>query len=1204
MNAMLFQDDAPHTLRQPKSDRLFLDRFVREAIDSADLRPVKEEGRIAPEVRAAHEILIKWADLESSGRLARMHETQLQGEFLGDVFGRALGYRLFSEGADEWTLEQHHTIAGQEPDAILGRFRHGEPRKPAGVVELKGPLVHPDRDRSNGRTAVQQCWEYLVNTDRDHCRWGIVSNMVSFRLYERDSTQRRYEHFSLQSLRDIDTFLQFYCIFHTRGLVENIAGRKPRAMELLERSSKRQREVGDELYDRYSQHRTLLIDHLHREHGHAVPEAIEIVQRLLDRVIFVAFCEDRDLLPERTIKRAYQQLPAFYAVTNPRWQNFKALFRFLDAGNEEQHIPGYNGGLFAPSPADDIELDDTWTTFFDQIGDYDFADEVNLDVLGHLFEKSITELEKQRTSGLFEGSPERTEQYAQMPQSVKRKQLGIYYTPPELTSRIVGYTVDELIDQRLANLARQMGGAAVPAAQTSAAPEPPDTADYWAAAIDLIRNLKIVDPACGSGAFLFQAYEVLEHRYHEAIGHLDALGDPRAKDHAASVAEYILNDNLYGVDLSPEAVEITQLALWIRSATPGRTLATLARNIVHGNSLVHDPAIDPAGFDWRERFPEVFDRTPEHAGFDCVIGNPPWERIKLQEREFFSIPAPEIATATNAAKRRTLVAKLESDDPKLYQRYQEALAAAETLLTYCRKSGEYPLTGKGDINTYAVFAELASRIVAPRGRVGLLTPSGIASDKTTKDFFASIAENDRLIRLFDFENRTKTFFPDVDGRFKFCILNFRGALPSPPGRGAGGEGASGGASGDAADFVFFAHRIEDLEDRKRHIPLSGDDIALLNPNTRTCPIFRTRRDAGITKAIYRRVPVLIDRRRKTTGNPWGLSFMRMFDQTNDAEHFVETGWFLRNGYTLRGNHWSKRKRQYLPLYEAKMVQMFDHRAKSVVTDETNWVRQGQTSTTTLVEHQNPEYAPLPRFWVKRERVAKVIDGEEPSAWLGFKDITSPTNQRTMIASFIPLAGATNHFVLVLASVGYRRQACLLANLNSFANDYCARQKIGGVTLNFFIVEQLPTLSPDTYDKPCPWSKGESLEAWISERVLKLTCTAEDMLPLAEACDFTSGSFRGEYGGRLHKWDPADRAQLMAELDAAYFLLYGIGRDDAEYILSTFAGVTDPDPRLPGTLPGALPGAGLPGAGTLPGAGNASTAERILETYDMLRMRSV
>jgi hypothetical protein len=240
-----------------------------------------------------------------------------------------------------------------------------------------------------------------------------------------------------------------------------------------------------------------------------------------------------------------------------------------------------------------------------------------------------------------------------MPQSVKRKQLGIYYTPPELTSRIVQYTVEELIAQRFAAAATEFGVPQADAARGAA----PDSADYWRRCLTILRDLRIVDPACGSGAFLFQAYNVLELRYLEVIGHLQQAGDPEAERLAEQVPQFILQENLYGVDLSPEAVEITQLALWIRSATPGQTLATLSQNIVLGNSLVHDPDVHPEGFNWRERFPNVFPSPPgrgqgegaRESGFDCVIGNPPWERIKLQEREFFSIPAPEIATATNAA---------------------------------------------------------------------------------------------------------------------------------------------------------------------------------------------------------------------------------------------------------------------------------------------------------------------------------------------------------------------------------------------------------------------------------------------------------------------------------------------------------------------------------------------------------------------------
>ena len=251
-------------------------------------------------------------------------------------------------------------------------------------------------------------------------------------------------------------------------------------------------------------------------------------------------------------------------------------------------IPAYNGGLFAPGPVDDLELRDDYTTFFHTLGSYDFADEVNLDVLGHLFESSITELDRLKATGFFSGDADRAAEFAAMPQSAKRKRLGIYYTPPELTSRIVQYTVDELIDERFAE-------------------HPDDPARQ----LDILRNLKIVDPACGSGAFLFQAYDALELRYAQV---LQQLSRARRDELTPLIPRFILNDNLYGVDLSPEAVEITQLALWIRSADRRQPLTSLAHNIRHGNSLVSDPAVAPDAFDWHAAFPEVFDKAATVGG--------------------------------------------------------------------------------------------------------------------------------------------------------------------------------------------------------------------------------------------------------------------------------------------------------------------------------------------------------------------------------------------------------------------------------------------------------------------------------------------------------------------------------------------------------------------------------------------------------------
>jgi hypothetical protein len=279
----------------------------------------------------------------------------------------------------------------------------------------------------------------------------------------------------------------------------------------------------------------------------------------------------------------------------------------------------------------------------------------------------------------------------------------------------------------------------------------------------------------------------------------------------------------------------------------------------------------------------------------------------------------------------------------------------------------------------------------------------------------------------------------------------------------------------------------------------------------------------------------------------------MFDQTNDAELFHPAEYWQKKKYAFQGNVYVRGKKRALPLYEAKMVQAYDHRAASVVIEDENWVRQGQKTETSPVEHANPEFAVMPRWWVDGVAVDKALEGQPGNKhwFMGFKDITSPTNERTMIASFIPRTAVTNKFVLMLTDSEPRRSCCFLADLDSLVFDFVTRQKIGSITLNFFIVEQLPTLPPDTYDNKCPWSKRESLEHWISERVLKLSCTADDMKPLAKACDF-----KGSEGNGVHKWRDAERLQLRAELDAAFAHLYGVSEDDFAYMLSTFPSVSE------------------------------------------------
>ncbi len=1182
----LFEPHVRSSDRRLRRQRaLFIPRFLREIAAKQQLS--------GPSRDRAHTIAIRWADLESSGDLVTHSETTIGSQFLSQLFGEGLGYADKTHSPAQWHIEHEFAVPGGGfADAALGVF---PAKNPTVVVELKGPTIDLDRDRSNGRTAVDQCWDYL--NVLPECAWGIVSNFSIIRLYHRTKGKLAYEEFSLQELRNPDRFDEFYALFERGGLLPSQLGQPPRAAALLDRTQKRQKDVGDDLYYSYHIQRLRLIEHLKIAEDKPLDEAIRIAQKLLDRIIFIAFCEDRELLPEKCLERAYTALPAFSKVTNPRWNNFLGLFHAIDKGSKGvPPITAFNGGLFAPDPdIDELDLfDEPWTTGFKGFGDFDFSEEVNVEVLGHLFERSITELEKLRVGGwpaLRTGLDESAATQAKrgttkpdgqssfdpaadasasskMPKSAQRKRFGIFYTPPAFTGLIVERTVDALVHDRFAALAKQH--AVDP--ESRDAQEPSKVRAYWRACLECLRALTICDPACGSGAFLIRAYDAMDAHYKAVVHGLGGAGVP--PDELAAIEEaipdLILTSNLYGVDLSREGVEITQLALWIRSARKGKTLMDLSAHIVHGNSLVTDASVDPHALNWAKAFPHIFGSVPltspalgrsqcdepkstdlstpksvaRQGGFDCVIGNPPWERVKVQDREFFSLTDPITAQAVSASDRKKRIAAMPTAAPELHESYLAARDRAQKMLDYARGSDRYPLTGKGDVNLYMLFAELARTIVAPSGMAGLLVPSGIATDDTTKEFFNDLMDRKALVCLYDFENKDG-HFEDVHRSFKFTALVFGG----------------GDKKTEQADFVFFARDVDDVAEtnKQRHIALTAADMKLLNPNTKTCPIFRTRRDANLTRGIYKRVPILIDENRKQGGNAWGIKFLRMFDQTNDAEHFQEAKVWEKKGYKLEGNVYAKAKKRALPLYEAKMVQAFDHRAASVVVEDDNWVRQGQKAETSLVEHANPEFAVLPRWWVAEDVVNGVANGSKRDWFLLYKDITSATNERTMIAAFTPWVAVVNSAPIKFTSIDIapRREACLLGNLNAFVYDFVARQKVGGVHLNFFIVEQLPTLPPDTYADKCPWSKKETLEHWISERVLKLTCTAEDMIPLAKACEF-----KGSRGDGVHIWKEQDRATLRAELDAAFFHLYGIEREDAEYMLTTFAGTgyIKPDDR--------------------------------------------
>jgi hypothetical protein len=527
-------------------------------------------------------------------------------------------------------------------------------------------------------------------------------------------------------------------------------------------------------------------------------------------------------------------------------------------------------------------------------------------------------------------------------------------------------------------------------------------------------------------------------------------------------------------------------------------------------------------FHWHLAFPALFPVDGE-GGFDCVLGNPPWDRVKLQEKEFFASRHPEIAGAANKAARERLIKGLEETDSILLVEWEAAQRDAEGASHFIRSSGRYPLCGRGDVNTYAVFAETNRSVIGPRGRVGCIVPTGIATDDTTKLFFQDLVERQSLVSLFDFENR-ENLFPGVGhGRMKFCLLTLA-AQPVP-----------------SAEFVFFALRAEHLNDPERRFTLSAADIGLLNPNTRTCPIFRSARDAELTKAIYRMVPVLV-RQGDPESNPWDVSFAAMLHMANDsglfrtADELMPDGW-TPDGSTIMRDGWRK-----LPLYEAKMVHHFDHRYGDYA-DRAAGSLDSQLPDVPPERLDDPTYSPCARYWVDESEVSSRLAGRWSRGWLlGWRDICRAADERTVIATVLPRTAVGHKFLLILSPQPSTMLAALDAVLSSFVFDYVARQKHGGASLAYFTMRQLPVPTPAILGRPASFDASISLTDWLVPRVLELAFTAYDLTPFARDLG---------YHGEPFRWDVERRSLLRAELDAAFFHVYGIERDDVDYILDTF-----------------------------------------------------
>ncbi|MGI0491369.1 Eco57I restriction-modification methylase domain-containing protein [Alkalinema pantanalense CENA528] len=1199
--------------------------------------------------KLADEIAIAWGDAKAywaafQRMVARLPEedtaTSVTREYWVVPLLRSLGF-------DPVYTRTAEVVDGQT-FAISHRAEPGENKPPLHVVgcrvdlEKRPPSGNP---RLSAHALVQ---EYLNRTEH---LWAIATNGLRWRLLRDSSLMTRltYVEFDLEQILNGENFAEFclfYRLFHRSRLPQGMEDADDCLLEFYHQESIQQGgRVRDRLRDGVEQALvTLGNGFLQHQASGALREQLASGElcatdyyrqllRLIYRLLFLMVAEARDLLLEGSDdekRRVYQE---YYSVERLRlrseklswrregfqdiWQGLLVTFRLFEGDTENWRgallgLSPLNGDLFGKGSlpalsACGLDNHDLLTavrslSLYEQKGQLRRVNYAAIDVeeFGSVYE-SLLDFHPQvrQRNGIYEFL---------LVSGSERKTTGSYYTPRELVQQLIKSALEPVMMDRLQGL-------------TTAKEK--ETA---------LLNLKIIDPACGSGHFLLAAarrvgLELARVRTNE----LEPGDAPRREAQRA-----VIQNCIYGVDLNPLAVDLCKVGLWIEGFCKGRPLSFLDHRIKCGNSLVGvldleclkdgipDEAYKPVTgdvkaiaadlkkrnkkersnrdqlsifeesieadlpeiaekwsavgalpeetaadvrskklrnlelkrdrqwltsveacnlwtaaffmplteenlavlptsegltrylreqksgtkvknslgeivaaanelarknrfFHWPLEFPQVF----EQGGFDCVLGNPPWERIKLQEKEFFAAREPEIASAANKAEREKLIKKLAHENPLLLQLFEDAKHQAEAQSKFVRESGRFLLTAVGDVNTYAIFSETARNLLSTSGSASIIVPTGIATDDTCKRFFGDLGQSQTLASLYDFENREK-LFAAVDSRMKFSLLTMTGKAT------------------DMSKFSFFSTNVRHLDNPQRVFRLSAQEIALLNPNTLTCPVFRTKADAELTKKIYKQVPVLENE--KTGKNPWGISFARLFDMSNDSGLF----------HTDVDDSDEK----FVPLYEAKMLHQFDHRW-ATYDDE------GNTSDITDAEKADPEFLPLPRYWVERSEVNDRLSDRWKKDWLiSFRDICRSTDERTAIFSLLPKVAIGNNAPIVIPAIDdARKVSCLLANFCSLTFDFVTRHKVGGTHMNFFIVKQLPVLTPETYT--------QSDIDFIAPRVLELVYTAWDMQPFAQDMGYTGAPF---------PWNPERRATLRAELDAYYAHLYGLTRDELRYIL--------------------------------------------------------
>ncbi len=663
-------------------------------------------------------ILQAWQDSIHNQAIFKQTETALHSQFIQKILVEILGYKGFD--GTSWTLAQEQKIGNGSVDIALGHFAP-DSTKIIAPFELKGArtkdldAIMPGRHKS----PVQQAWEYAM--DAPGAQWVLVSNYLEIRLYAVGYGRQAYESWDLSKLTDPLEYTRLQWLVSAKQLLSGAS------LQILKQSEQLGKEITNQLYRDYKALREKLFNTLNTANPTIAPlDLIRHVQTILDRILFIVFAEDRKLLPNQTIAQAYKHHDPYYP--RPVWDNFKALFRAIDSGNPALNIPAYNGGLFkSDTQLDRLIVSDALCEEFKNLAEYNFASEVSVTVLGHIFEQSISDIESLQAKFLGEANQTASQTISKVSKTVSKpasktvskvKKHGVVYTPDHITRFIVEHTLGGHLRTGFAALWNSMANKRKKdgAWMKKGNPE----LQFWRSYQQILRTTRVLDPACGSGAFLVAAFDFFHAEYTRVNDVLESLS---GSYDLFDLDKEILNRNLYGVDLNPESIEITKLSLWLKTAKHGKVLNSLDANIKCGNSLIKDPAYTDKPFVWQENFAEIFTES-NNSGFDVVLGNPPYVRQEL----------------------------ISPIKPYLEQHYKVYHGVADL---------------------YAYFFELGLNLLKPNGRMGYISSSTFfktSSGKNLRQFLTAQASLENVVDFGDLQIfEGVTTYP--------AILTMRKAVP-------------------------------------------------------------------------------------------------------------------------------------------------------------------------------------------------------------------------------------------------------------------------------------------------------------------------------------------------------------------------------------------------------------------------------------------